>query len=249
MILLPPYKGKKMVTDKLSVTHQFTEELSKHSGKAAFMPASEIGRALQYIEENGVPNNKQEDYKYCNIEAILRKEFKTIFGEELLVDENDLKGSYYTNGFYNLYIVNGKLSIDASEIPANMVVLDINKTSPDILKKYVSSKIINDALLALNTAYADRGFFLQITNPVDRPVIIHYINSSQGNLFFNARNLFVIEKGVEVQITEFFHESKNKYFINNVTDISVAENAHCNHMLIQNSGETSYTVNSTKVNQ
>ena len=237
-----------MVTDKLSFTHQFTEELTKHSGKV-FMPASEIGFALQYLEEKGIPNNKHEDYKYCNIEAILRKEFKIIAGIEHSVDANGLKNSYFIMGAYNLYVVNGKLIVGASEIPAGITVSDIDKVPANTLRKYAKENVINDALIALNIAYADRGVFLHITKPIDKPVVIHYTNSSQGNLFFNTRNLLVIEKGTELQVTEFHHESNNKHFTNTLTDIILSENAHCNHTIIQNSGETSYVVNSTKVYQ
>src|ERR1700761_7960681 len=111
-----------MITDKLTATHHFLEELAKQAGKASFMPASEIGLALQYLEENGIPNNKHEDYKYCNIEAILRKEFKTIVGKEIALTGNDLKSNYFIKDAYNMYVVNGKLILDASETPVNTAV-------------------------------------------------------------------------------------------------------------------------------
>lgn len=246
--ILPLYKGNKMVTNKLSFTHQFTEELSKYSAKT-FMPVSEIGRALQYLEENGIPNNKREDYKYCNIEAILRKEFKTISGKELFVDTNDLKSKYYINHAYNVYVVNGCLVLNASEIPANTIITDIEKTPSDLLKKYLIERPLSDSLAALNIAYADRGFFLHLASSIEKPVIIHHINSSQGNLFFNLRNLIVVDKKVQIQLTEFYHESTNKYFINNFTDIIVSEDAKVNHTVIQNTGAASHSVNTIKVHQ
>src|ERR1035437_3320847 len=106
-----------MVTEKLTFTHSFLEELAKSSGKANFMPATEIGLALQYLEEKGIPNAKHEDYKYCNIESILRKEFKTISGKEIALVGNDLKKKYFIKDAYNIYVVNGKLLVDISETP------------------------------------------------------------------------------------------------------------------------------------
>ena len=151
-----------MVTDKLSFTHQFTEELSKHAGKAVFMPASEIGRALRYLEENGIPNNKQEDYKYCNIEAILRKEFKTILGEELALDNNYLKRTYNINDAYNIYVLNGCLVLNVSEIPAKTILTDIDKTPTELLKKYLTEKQLNDSLVA---------FFYILLLPLKSPLL------------------------------------------------------------------------------
>lgn len=240
-----------MITDKLTVTHQFLEELTKHSRKIAFMPASEIGLALQYLEENGIPNNKNEDYKYCNIETVLRKEFKTISGKETTVNPNDLKNNYFIKDAYNLYVLNGRFILSSSEIPSNTTVSNIDKISPDILKNYLTrnNQANTDALIALNIAYADRGLFLQITSSVEKPIVIHHINSSEGNLFFNVRNLFVVEKNVEIQLTEFYHESNNKHFTNSFTEIYLKESANCNHTIIQNFGQASYVVNSTKVCQ
>lgn len=240
-----------MITDKLTATHQFLEELSKHAGKVAFMPASEIGLALQYLEEKGIPNNKHEDYKYCNIETILRKEFKTISGKEIAVNANDLKKNYFIKDAFNLYVVNGKLISDASEIPANTTISSIDKAPKETLKKYLAQYVQSnsDALIALNVAYADRGIFLHLTSSIEKPIIIHHINSSEGNLFLNVRNLFVIEKNAEAQVTEFHHASDYKYFTNNLTEIFVAENAHLNHTVIQNAGLASYSVNTTKTHQ
>ena len=240
-----------MITDKLTATHQFLEELTKHSGKANFMPASEIGVALQYLEEKGIPNNKNEDYKYCNVEAILRKEFKTISGKEVSINTEDIKSRYFIKGAYNLYSVNGKLLLDISEIPEQTSVLSINQAPAEILKKHLSqyAQTNSDAFIALNVAYADRGFFINLSLTPEKPIFIHHVSSSEGNLFFNVRNLIVVEKSTEVQLTEFYHASDAKYFANNLTEILVADNAYLNHTVIQNAGTDSYSVNTTKIHQ
>ena len=240
-----------MITDKLTATHNFLEELAKQAGKAGFMPTSEIGLALQYLEEKGIPNNKHEDYKYCNIEAILRKEFKTITGKEIALAATDLKKNYFIKDAYNIYVVNGKLISEICETPANATPLAIDKTPADILKKHLAqyAQTNSDALIAVNVAYADRGVFIHVTKSVDKPIVVHHVNSSEGNLFFNVRNLFVIEKNAEVELTEFYHTSNQKYFTNNLTEIFVGENAHVNHTVIQNAGVASYLVNTTKTHQ
>jgi Fe-S cluster assembly protein SufD len=240
-----------MITDKLTATHQFLEELSKHAGKVSFMPASEIGLALQYLEEKGIPNNKHEDYRYCNIEAILRKEFKTISGKEIDLTIPDLKQNYTIRSAYNIYVFNGKLHSDPHDFPEGVSILPINNASKERLHnhltKYAPSN--SDVLIALNTAYADRGFFLHINAIVKTPIIIHHINSSDGNLLFNIRNLVIVEKNANANVVEFFHPTDNKSFCNRVTEIFVGQHAYCNHTLVQNAGEKNYSVNATKVHQ
>jgi Fe-S cluster assembly protein SufD len=240
-----------MVTDKLTFTHNFLEELAKSCGKANFMPAEEIGLALQYLEEKGIPNAKHEDYKYCNIEAILRKEFKTISGKEIAVSTSELKKKYFLQGAFNIYVVNGKLISDASEIPDKSSLSDITKTPADVLKKHLAkyAPANSDVLVALNAAYADRGTYLHINSVVEKPIVIHHINSVEGDLLFNSRNLFVVEKNAQAKIVEYFYPGENKSFHNSVTEIFVGENAHCNHTLIQNAGDKNFSVNATKVHQ
>lgn len=240
-----------MVTDKLTFTHNFLEELDKSSGKAGFIPAGEIGIALQYIEEKGIPNAKFEDYKYCNIEAILRKEFKTINGKEIAVNGADLKKKYFIKDAYNIYVVNGKLLTDASETPEKSNLSAIDKTPVEILEKHLSKYALSnsDVLVALNTAYADRGVFLHISTVIEKPIVIHHINSSEGTLFFNARNLFVVEKTAQATLIEITHTASNSSFKNTVTEIFIGEHAHCNHTLIQHAGDKNYSVNTTKTHQ
>jgi Fe-S cluster assembly protein SufD len=238
-----------MVTDKLTFTHNFLEELDKSSGKANFMPANEIGVALQYLEEKGIPNAKHEDYKYCNIEAILRKEFKTIAGKE--IEARDLKKNYFINDAYNIYVVNGKLLADVSDIPEKSILSMVDKTPAEILKKHLGkyAPANSDVMVALNTAYADRGFFLHITSVVEKPIVIHHLNSLEGSLFFNTRNLVVVEKNAQATIVEINYPTVTQSFKNSVTEIVVGEHAHCNHTLVQNAGDKNYSVNATKVHQ
>jgi Fe-S cluster assembly protein SufD len=237
-----------MVTDKLTATHNFLEELAKHAGKANFMPANEIGKALQCLENKGIPNNKNEDYKYCNIEAILRKDFKNITGKENSFSGDELKKQYAIENAYNVFVVNGKLT---GEVPENIIIQNIDKSPTEILKAHIAKYAQSDAdaMIALNAAYADRGVFIHITKSMDKPVVLHQVNSSEGNLFFNVRNLIVIGKNVEVQLAEFYHASNGNYFSNNVTEIFIDEDARVNHTMVQNSGEASRLLHSTKVHQ
>lgn len=237
-----------MVTDKLTFTHNFLEELTKTAGKANFMPASEIGLGLQYLEDIGIPNAKHEDYKYCNIEAILRKEFKTIAGKEIPADLSFLK-KHAVEDAHNIYVVNGRLA--ETEKIGHATISEIEKAPGTILEahlsKYAPANI--DSLVALNTAYADRGLFLHITGAVEKPIAIHHLNATEGTLLFNSRNLVVVEKNTEVKVIELFYGTKEKTFSNNVTELFVGENARCTHTLIQDAGSNGYSVNTNKVHQ
>jgi len=243
-----------MVTDKLTVTHQLSEELSRISGKAGFMPVTEIGKALQYLEEHGIPNNKQEDYKYCNTEAIIRKEFKVLDGKEIDITAlENLKHNYFVEGAYNIYLVNGRLSVENSEIPKGVVITPIENGPEEELAKHLAAYVKNsaDAFSALNTAYADRGIFLKINEGVrvDKTLVIHHILRSENTFFFNIRNLFVAETSAQVKITEVYYPSIGKNFCNTLTEIFTGPHAQLSHCRVQNAGTNFYGVDTTTVEQ
>ena len=241
-----------MLTDKLTVTHRLSEELSKISGKAAFMPAAEIGNALQYLEENGLPNNRTEAYKYCNTEAIIRKEFKALDGRELAA-EADIRKDYYVEGAYNVYLVNGKLDTANSELPAGIMLCNTGDAPPDELKKHLAAyeKSDSDAFTALNTAYADRGIFLKAgaSTVVDRTIVMHHIIRAEKTFFFNVRNLFVVEKNARVNISDVYYPAAGKVFVNTVTEVCAGEHAHVNHVRVQNAGAAFFGVDNTHIVQ
>lgn len=241
-----------MLAEKLTVTHQLSEELSRISGKAGFMPMAEIGKALQYLEEHGIPNNKQENYKYCNVEAIIRREFKSLGGKEIN-DLRNLQNRYYVNGAYNLYLVNGRLIEECSELVPHAICVNITDAPEEELQKHLAAYAKSDAdpFAALNAAYADRGLFLKINaNAVlDKPVIIHHVLQTKDAFFFNIRNLFVVEKYAQVRITETFYPVAGKNFCNNLTEIFTAENAQVSHCQVQNAGANFYGVDTLAVSQ
>lgn len=242
-----------MVTDKLTVTHQLSEELSKISGKAGFMPMAEIGKALQYLEQHGIPNNKVEAYKYCNTEAIIRKEFKSLDGKEHTGVEADVKENYFVDGAYNVYVINGQLAESHSDIPNKLVLAKIETAPKSDVDKYLAhyAKSDSDAFAAMNTAYADRGLFLKVPAGlvVDKTIVIHHLVRSEKSFFFNIRNLFVVEKNAQVKITEVFYPATGKNFCNTLTEIFTGEHAHVGHNVVQNAGNSFYGVDTTSVVQ
>src|SRR6478609_4604422 len=153
-----------VVDNKSAVTQTLLDQLQKRSGKIAFMPDPEIISAIRYLEEKGIPNNKHEDYKYCNIEAVLRKEFKSVeqsFNELNNADIAPLK----LDEAINLVVVNGSYNESLSEkmIVKGLTVKAFTELA-DSERAVLSSqaKSDTDALIALNSAFAGNGLFLEV---------------------------------------------------------------------------------------
>ncbi len=241
-----------VVDNKSAVTQTLLEQLQKKSGKVAFMPDAEIISAIRYLEEKGVPNNKHEDYKYCNIEAVLRKEFKSVeqsFNELSNADIAPLK----LDEAINLVVVNGSYNESLSEkmIVKGLTVkafTELSSSQKELLSSQAKSD--TDALIALNSAFAGNGLYLQVdkNNSIPMPIHIIYVNSANQNSATNARSFVHIEANAEVTLVEsFFNIGNAKIFSDFVSEKLLGENAKLNCFTFQNEGPLSYSVNTNQV--
>ena len=238
--------------NKSAVTQTLLDQLQSKSSKVAFMPDAEIISAIRYLEDKGIPNNKHEDYKYCNIEAVLRKEFKTVeqaFNELTNADIAPLK----IDEAINLLVVNGVYSEALSEkmIVKGLTVNSLNELSSSEKALLCSqAKSDTDALIALNTAFSANGLFLQIdkNNIIPMPLHVIYVNSGNANFVTNTRSFINIEASSEVTLIESFHNiGTAKVFSNFVSEKFVGENAKLTCHTFQNEGALSYSVNTNQV--
>lgn len=241
-----------MVAEKSIVTHNLLEQLQKHAGKIAFMPDAEIVSAIRILEDKGVPNNKHEDYKYCNVEAVLRKEFKQVEQNFNTLSNKDIAPLKLDEAI-NLVVVNGNYNEELSEkiIVKGLTVKSLTKLSSSE-KSLLSSqaKSENDALIALNTAFSGDGIFLQIdkNNVIPMPVHIIYVNSGSSDFVTNARSFIHIDGSAELTLVEsFFNIGNTKVFSNFVSEKFVGENAKLTCYTFQNEGALSYSVNTNQV--
>ena len=241
------------VDTKSAVTQTLLEQLQKHAGKVGFMPDDEIVDAIRLLEDKGIPNNKHEDYKYCNIESVFRKEFKIVeqsFNELTNEDIAPLK----LDEAINVVVVNGNYNHDLSEkmIIKRFNILSFNDLFPAEKSRLASlAKSKTDALIALNSAFTANGFFLEIEKDAIVPMPIHiiYVNSGTQNCVVNSRNFIHVRANAEVTIVEsFYNLGTGKVFSNFVSEKLVDENAKLACYTIQNEGDLSYSVNTNQVN-
>lgn len=242
-----------LVADNKSVvTQTLLDQLQSKSSKVAFMPDAEIISAIRYLEDKGIPNNKHEDYKYCNIEAVLRKEFKAVeqsFNELTNADIAPLK----IDEAINLVVVNGVYNEGLSEkmIVKGLTVNSLNELSTSEKALLCSqAKSDTDALIALNTAFSANGLFLQIdkNNIIPMPLHVIYVNSGNANIVTNTRSFINVQANAQATLIEsFYNIGSAKVFSNFVGEKFVGENAKLTCHTFQNEGALSYSVNTNQV--
>lgn len=238
--------------NKSAVTQTLLDQLQSKSSKVAFMPDAEIISAIRYLEDKGIPNNKHEDYKYCNIEAVLRKEFKAVeqsFNELTNADIAPLK----IDEAINLVVVNGVYNEGLSEkmIVKGLTVNSLNELSTSEKALLCSqAKSDTDALIALNTAFSANGLFLQIdkNNIIPMPLHVIYVNSGNANIVTNTRSFINVQANAQATLIEsFYNIGSAKVFSNFVGEKFVGENAKLTCHTFQNEGALSYSVNTNQV--
>ena len=244
-----------MIAEKSQVTQQLMEGLQKLSSKIAFIPDEEIVSAIRQLEEKGLPNNKHEDYKYCNIESFIRREFKALDQTFNPLDLKDVE-VYKLDDAINLVVLNGNYSEALSEkvIAKGITIKSLNEiTSSE--KNYIASqaKSSSDSLIALNTVFCGNGLFFKVEkgNVIPMPVHIIYLNNNSAPSLSNTRNFIHIESGAELTLIEsFINSGGGKIFSNYVSEKLVDENAKLTCYTFQNEGALSYSVhtNAVKVN-
>ncbi|MCZ8286653.1 MAG: hypothetical protein O9353_14470 [Bacteroidia bacterium] len=207
---------------KSAVTQQLMENLQKQAPKIAFIPDEEIVSAIRQLEEKGIPNNKHEDYKYCNIEAYIRREFKSVEQSFQNLDVQDI-AAYKLDEAINLVVLNGRYSAELSEkVIAKGISIkslnDVSGTEKDLIASQAKSSA--DSLIALNTVFCNNGLFFKVekNNAIPMPVHIIYINCNDKPSLSNSRNFIHMETGSELTLIEsFVHTGAGKVFSNYVS--------------------------------
>lgn len=91
---------------------------------------------------------------------------------------------------------------------------------------------------ALNSYYLDLGLFIEISEPLNRPLVLNYhMLPEDKNYFYHFRNLIVCKANAEAEIVESFSykgELKSRYLANIVNEIILEQGAILRHYKYQN---------------
>jgi len=236
-----------MIDTKTNITQTILDALTASGNKISFMPDAAVVDAIRYVEENGIPNNKHEDYKYCNLEAVLRKDFKTIGNKFNAVTNTD---THKLKDAHNIVIINGVYNESLSDKISTIKLSTLTDASTEV-KAYITkyANVNADAMIALNTAFCSGGLFIGISGVVEKPIHIINIISAKENVVVNPRQLIVLEKNAEATLIETFVSENNlaKVFQNHLSEVILNENAKLKSYRLQNEDENSYQVNTVQV--
>lgn len=239
-----------MIAERSITTQKIIEAISAKANKVGFVVDTELTEALQFLETNGIPNNKHEDYKYCNMDAVFKKEFKNIAQEFNEIKNTDVK-PYKLEEAINLVVANGTYNESLSDkiIVKGITIKCLNDLIGNISPVGNLAKSNSDAFVALSNAFSGNGIYVQVQkgNLIPMPINIIYINSAKEESLINPRSFIHIQPNAEVTIAERFINVGKKVFSNFLSEKLIEENAKLTSYSIQEEGNESFSVNTNQV--
>lgn len=239
-----------MIAEKTNTAQLIIDKISSSAGKVDFVNNEMLSKALLYLENVGIPTNKHEDYKYCNVDGIFKKEFKNI--EQKLNSVTDIN-KFKLNNALTIVIVNGNYSESLSD---KLILKGLHLNAFSNLdkdgKQLIGSlaNIQSDAFIALNTAFSGNGIHLKIEDneQFQMPIHIIYVSSATSEAIVNPRNIIELGKNAEATIIEEqVVIGEGKVFTNFLSEKFVGENAKLTSYTFQNEGKNGYSVNTNQV--
>ena len=192
---------------------------------------SERELSLSLFNKKGFPNKKLEDWKFTDFNKIIGENFKELHSNFIL--DNNKKFLPLKDFDHNsITLINGFLN-DSDfkyEKEENIVV---NK----YLKKHTNKSEVKNALINLNDALFEGGYFLDVLSnyKFKKPLIIYnYFSNNLKNTIINNKNLINLGNHSTIEIIEYNMDlSEDNFITNNYTEILLGANASFKNYTIQ----------------
>lgn len=256
--MTPTYESYTDFKNQLLTAFRDGEERLNGESKTALHQVRR--QALHSFDQLGFPTIRHEEWKYSNVNSLIKQRF-TIDGTSTLTAD-ELSSLEIPNLEGNvLYFVNGHYRPEMSHIvsPADQVQIgslaDAIKADPDGVgthfAQYADYK--DSAFTALNTALATDGVVIRVpaNTHVEQPIILRFISDARvNNVASQPRNLIVVGKNAEVTMAESFRTlGEQSSFVNTVTEISLERDARMQYYKVQDETNQAYHIGTTQVHQ
>ena len=206
--------------------------------------------SLNLFNKNGYPTKKDEDWKQSTLNNFLEnnKQLPVYKNNKELINENVLENFkhnkvFIANGVIQRTEFEGK---DKDKIIISPIDEYYKSNSKNLLKLFSNKK---NQLIAANNALATSGFYLEIKDNLDLPIIIYYqFNSALDAKQLHLKNYILINKNSKATVFEKFTNNNKKSFISVNTNIDVQKNSHLKNYLINSNNIENCIYRFKKVN-
>jgi len=213
--------------------------------------------SVRRFAQTGIPDFKNEDYKYTNLQPAFEKSYRQELERESgLINLNEVfKCNVPELDAHLVFLVNGWFysgNKPNAELPKGVVLGSLEQIAnerPELLENFLNRQaaLSSDPMVSLNTAFAKDGFFLYIPKGmvIGKPIQVINLLSSDDNLMVTQRNLIVAEAGSQVKVLVCDHTlTASSFLFNTVSEVFIGEDSLVDVYTIQNHHNQSTTINS-----
>ncbi len=212
------------------------------------LPVHNIRReAIAFFEQTGFPSMKNEEWKYTNVEPLLKEDFHFAKKGEIDAGFAEKIKSFFIDGLdcYRIIFVNGFYNPLLSTLPKTDSKVTVTNFAEALKKHYEwiepyfarYANYKSDGFSAVNAAFAADGLFVHLSDKavVDKPVHFLFISDkNQEKAFAQPRNLIIAGKHAQAVLIESHHAIGQQFSLtNSVSEIILDENAVVDHYIIQ----------------
>ena len=193
---------------------------------------------LNFFNENGFPNKRNEDWKFSDLRDIVSKNFNELNFKTISSTDNKIN---FIKDFDHNYIVviNGELN------SSNFSFEDKSKIKVvSFLNVNFSNKKEINPLVNLNHALANKGYSIKIEDnyKLKKVLVIYNLFTNDLNeIILNSKNKIKIGKNSELHTLNLIINQSEKNFFNNVyEDVVLEKAAILKNICVQNNKSSGY---------
>ena len=204
--------------------------------------------ALDNFLKNGFPSRKLENWKFSDINQIIKKNIGELAFYNDYNIENEINDDIFIKEIEHnkIVIVNGKverLSFEYEESDKiNLTTLDnFNQNSND-----------DNSLLSLNNSFSNKihNILVKKNYSFKKPLIIYQItNEKVSNTNINFQLNFELEENSSIKIINLSDDNSEKNFINNLFNFNLGKNAILKNYKIDKKSNTNIKYDYSSITQ
>jgi Fe-S cluster assembly protein SufD len=179
---------------------------------------------LENFISKGFPNRKEEDWKFSDLNQIIKKNIGELSFYSDYTSTNKVDTSVFVDGpeHNKIVFINGRIEkIDFDYEKKNQIeIIDQSET----INKFDNNNSLSD----LNTAFTNKSFKIVVKQgyQLKKPLIIyHTTNSNIWSKNINLRLNFEVEKDSSIRLIDLFKDTSEKNFLNIFYNFELKENA------------------------
>ena len=187
--------------------------------------------------KDGLPNKKDENWKFSDLNSIISQNFKQITNHDDFIFDKKIK--FIEDFDHNkIILVNGILK------SCDIGFEEKEKVKIESLKKLENfGNYSRNNLYNLNKALSSGGFYLELQKnyKCKKPIIIYnYFTSNLDNKILNNSNQIKLNENSELVLIDYNLSENYKFFKNTFEKIDIDKGAELKNFIIQESKSNGY---------